>query len=512
MKRKLKKVMEIFGLLLIASIVVFSLYMKSTYSNVPFEELYFYIFNGVTNSDSGVFTSAIIQSLPYVIVLFILLFVIFFDITRGKKKFKLYPIKFINKHRGLIIIITLVLSIIFGLYNLNLFSFIKNANTDSNFIEFNYTNSKDVNIEFEKKKNLIFIISESLETSMFTKKQGGYWDYDVTPELYKLLEEEGSTTFYNKNKAQGLKMISGASYTTASVFANTSGLPFKIPIEGNSYHSKNFMNGAYTLGDLLKDNGYHNELISSARTSFGGIKEYFTKHGNYSILDVDSVKDYGLKINDNDLGAWGLNDNYLFKTAKKRLSDLSKKDEPFNMTLLSIDSHFPDGLVGDYTSKKYKTQYENVYATESKLIYDFVSWVKKQDFYEDTTIVIVGDHLSMQSDYFTLHGAKRRYVYNCIINSYVTTENNSNREFSALDTFPTIVSSIGGNIKGDKLGLGINLFSDKKTMLERYSFGYVNDELLKKSSFYDKTIIDDDYINNIKKNNYDVEEKIAIIK
>ena len=110
MKRKLKKVMEIFGLLLIASIVVFSLYMKSTYSNVPFEELYFYIFNGVTNSDSGVFTSAIIQSLPYIIVLFALLFVIFFDVTRGKNKFKFYPINFINKHRGLIIIITLVLS------------------------------------------------------------------------------------------------------------------------------------------------------------------------------------------------------------------------------------------------------------------------------------------------------------------------------------------------------------------------------------------------------------------
>ena len=510
MKRKIKRFFDIFGLLLITAIVVFSIYMKNTYSNVPFEELYFYIFNGVTNSDIGVFAKAIFDSLPYIIIVFTILFVLFFDITRGKKKFKLYPIKIFNRHRGKIIIVLLVLSIIFGLYNLNLFTFLKNANSESSFIEFNYTNPKTTKVEFETKKNLIFIVVESLETTLFDKEHGGSWNYEVTPELYQLLNEEDSVTFYNQNKAQGMKMISGASYTTASVFANTSGLPFKIPIDGNSYHSKNFMNGAYTLGDLLKDNGYYNELISSARTSFGGIKEYFTKHGNYSIVDVDSVKDYNLKITDSDYGAWGFNDNYLFKVAKKRLTEVSKKDEPFNMTLIGIDTHFPDGLVGNYTTNKYKTQYENVYATESKLIYDFISWVKEQDFYKDTTIVIVGDHLSMQSEYFNSRGATDRYVYNCIINSYVSTENNSNRQFSALDTFPTIVSSIGGKIEYDKLGLGINLFSDKKTMLERYSYKYINEELLKKSEFYDRSIIDDDYINNTDKKDITTDEKIAI--
>ena len=496
MKKKIKRIFEIIGLLLITGIIVFSLYMKSTYANVPFEELYFYIFNGVTNSDISVFTKAICDSLPYIIVLFVILFVIFFDITFGKKSFKIYPIKFINRNRGKIIIILLILSIIFALYNLNLFTFLKNSNSDSNFIELNYTDPKTTNIEFETKRNLIFIVIESLETSFFTKKQDGYWDYEVTPELYKLLTEEDSLTFYNKNMTQGMKAITGASYTTASIFANNSGLPFKVPIDGNSYHSKNFMNGAYTLGDLLKDNGYYNEVISSARTSFGGIKEYFTKHGDYSIVDVDSYKDYNLKVTDSDYGAWGLNDNYLFKVAKKRLTEISKNEEPFNMTLIGIDTHFPDGIVGDYTTKKYKTQYENVYATESKLVYDFISWIKEQDFYEDTTIVIVGDHLSMQTDYFTSRGASDRYVYNCIINSYVKTDNNSGRQFSALDTFPTIVSAIGGKIENDKLGLGINLFSDKKTLIERYSYEYLNDELLKKSAFYDKTIIDDDeYIN-----------------
>jgi phosphoglycerol transferase len=64
-------------------------------------------------------------------------------------------------------------------------------------------------------------------------------------------------------------------WTTGSVVSNTTGLPFKIPIDGNEYHSDNFMNGSYALGDMLKKHGYYNELISSAHTSFGGFNEYF---------------------------------------------------------------------------------------------------------------------------------------------------------------------------------------------------------------------------------------------
>ena len=68
-----------------------------------------------------------------------------------------------------------------------------------------------------------------------------------------------------------MNMLAETTWTTAGVVSNTSGLPFKIPIDGNEYHSDNFMNGAYALGDILKNNGYYNELISTARTNFGGI-------------------------------------------------------------------------------------------------------------------------------------------------------------------------------------------------------------------------------------------------
>ena len=143
-----------------------------------------------------------------------------------------------------------------------------------------------------------------------------------------------------------------------------------------------------------------------------------------------------------------------------------------------------DGFVGNYSETKYKEQYENSYATQSKLIYDFVRWVKEQPYYKDTTIVIVGDHLCMQSSFINKHNAKDRYVYSVIINPASKEANNTNRIYTALDTFPTIIGALGGEIKGNKLGLGTNLFSDESTLAEKYGINRLDTELKKSSKYY----------------------------
>ena len=47
---------------------------------------------------------------------------------------------------------------------------------------------------------------------------------------------------------------------------------------------------------------------------------------------------------------------------------------------------------------------------------------------------------------------------------------------------------MGVDIKDNKLGLGVNMFSDKKTLVEKYGYSYVDKELQKKSNFYFETI------------------------
>ena len=356
MKEKKYKKLALFILCLTAFIIVGSIYFKINFSLTNFEEVIFSLTCGVKDSDNSIFITSILKVLPFLIALIIILYALLFDITFGKKTLKtkkgkqIYPIKIFNKHRKLLLISLFIVSILCLLTALDLPRFILYSSQKSDFIEKNYVDSKD-KVTFDKKRNLILIMVESLETSYFTKDQGGYWDYELVPELYKLLEDEDSITFYNKSKAEGVNMIQGSSWTTASVVSNLSGMPLKVGLT-KMYDTNHFMNNTYHLGDLLNDNGYYNEVISGARTSFGGLKEYFSIHGDYTIIDEDSLEKYNLSMNKSDFGKWGFNDNYLFETAKKRLDVISKEEKPFNLELITIDTHFVDGFVGGLFSKK----------------------------------------------------------------------------------------------------------------------------------------------------------------
>lgn len=494
MKKQKNNKITILILCLISIITVGSIYFRVNYSPTNFEEIIFSMTCGLEDSDNSIFIISLLRVLPFIIVLTVVLYSLLFDITFGKKKVKtkhgkqIYPIKTINTHKKIFISIAFIMSIGCLLYALGVPNFVLYSAQKSNFIEKNYVNAQD-KVTFDKKKNLILIMVESLETSYFTKNQNGYWDYELIPELHGFLEEKDAVTFYNKNKQEGVNMLQGSSWTTASIVSNLSGVPLKVGLTKKTYGDNYFVNGAYSLGDLLKDNGYYNEVISGARTSFGGLKEYFSVHGDYAIVDEDSLSKYNLTMNKQDVGNWGFNDRYLFETAKKRLDIISKEDKPFNLELITIDTHFVDGFVGDYSINKYDMQYENAYATSSKLIYDFIEYVKKQDYYKDTTIVILGDHLTMQHNLFSGKNVKDRYVYNCIINPYKHEGKTNNRTVTALDYYPTIVYSIGGNIKGNRLGLGTNLFSKEKTLAETYGLNKFSKELMKKSDFYNKKIM-----------------------
>ena len=82
-----------------------------------------------------------------------------------------------------------------------------------------------------------------------------------------------------------------------------------------------------------------------------------------------------------------------------------------------------------------------------------------------------------------------RTIFNLFINSAVEEKNNKNRIFCTMDIFPTTLASLGYTIEGDRLALGTNLYSGKKTIMEKYSPRKVNEEFNKRSAFYNKKII-----------------------
>lgn len=89
-----------------------------------------------------------------------------------------------------------------------------------------------------------------------------------------------------------------------------------------------------------------------------------------------------------------------------------------------MDTHSEDGYICERCRNDFAdNQYANVLACSSRQINDFVKWIQQQDFYENTTIVLVGDHPTMDSD-FCENVAKNydRKVYTSYINASVDTD------------------------------------------------------------------------------------------
>lgn len=396
--------------------------------------------------------------------------------------------KYLESKKGLINTFLLVAVLIFALYKINLFTYISDQINTSSFIEDNYVETKDVKVTFpEEKRNLIYIFLESMENTYSNTKNGGNRKDNLIPNLTALSKE--NTNFSNSTKLGGALPINGAAWTAASMVGQTSGLPLKINTSSNGIIDfKNFFPNTKTLGDILEENGYSNYLLLGSDSNYGCRKQYFMQHGNYKVYDLESAIS-NKKMTKQDIVWWGFDDGDLYKYAKEQLTEISKGDKPFNYTMLTVDTHFEDGYLADDCKKEYDDQYANVIKCSDKKLSDFIKWIQKQDFYENTTIILVGDHLSMDSDFFEKNTSYVRTTYNVIINSKIEAKNTTNRKFTSLDMFPTTLAALGATIEDDKLALGTNLYSDKKTLIEEKGYEYVSKELNKRSSFYNNNFL-----------------------
>ena len=148
-----------------------------------------------------------------------------------------------------------------------------------------------------------------------------------------------------------------------------------------------------------------------------------------------------------------------------------------------MDTHFPDGYVCRLCRREFgKNQYANVFACASSQLADFVNWAKTQPWYENTTIVVTGDHPTMDHDFCKdVPKSYVRRVYTAYINSPIAPARRERREYSSFDDFPTTLASLGVEIEGERLGLGTNLYSDQPTLMEKFGRDYEREELKKRS-------------------------------
>lgn len=366
----------------------------------------------------------------------------------------------------------------------------------STYIEDNYVDPTTVNLTFpEKKRNLIYIFLESMEMTYSDKDSGGIFDDNYIPELTKLARTEGSYDFAGDQQAttlDGGNALKYSTWTMAGMWAATSGLPLKIPIEINGVGT-NFMNtqdsffpNLTCIGDILQKEGYTMNMMFGSDATFGGRRLCFSEHGNFDFYDWKRFTTDGTLPADYKVW-WGFEDVKLFDYAKKRLTELGESGEPFDFTMLTVDTHYPEGYKDTGYEDLYPEQYANVIHLNDKQVAEFVKWIQQQPWYENTTVVLSGDHPTMNKTFCA--GAAydyRRKVYTCYLNPAVEPVRNDYREFATIDNFPTTLAALGVKIEGDRLGMGTNLFSDLDTLVERDGLDYVNTELMKSSDWMDE--------------------------
>lgn len=498
MKRKVTNSFGIFILLLSSMIIFSTIWTLNTFGIVTMEEIVFTMLVPQEGMNISIIYNFILEVMVPSIISTCLLYILLIrdneigmevDLKIRKFHFKkmVYPFKGIFKF--LVVFLILIISLIFGFYRLEILDYIKDQVMVSTLIEEEYVDPRNVNITFDNdKKNLIYIFLESMESAYTSYENGGIQSVDLIPELTKLAEE--NISFSHTEKLGGAQAVPGTTWTVGAMVAHTSGLPLKLSIDGNTYGKyTSFLPGAYTLGDILKENGYNQKIMFGSNASFGGRSNYFLSHGDYEIYDVNTAIKEG-KMTEEDRVWWGFEDKNLFDWAKTEVLELANQEEPFNFTLLTVDTHFEDGYLSYGCETKYDDKYSNVIACGSKMVYEFVEWIKEQDFYQDTTIILVGDHLTMDVDFFkTLSPTYTRTIYNVFINSSITTENTKNRSFTTLDMFPSTLASMGANISSDRLGIGTNLFSETETLAEKYGIDKFHSELAMRSEFYNDKLI-----------------------
>ena len=465
-----------------------------------FDQILFTLTSSVSSASNDIIKEFVIKNILIPLIITIIIIIIIVIIKHLFRNLEAYlKIKIRNKQIKLnfysiikyILILSLIgYSIYYTMSNLYIFNYIKYSYIESNFFEVSYVNPKEVDLKWPKKKrNLIYIFLESMETTYMDKENGGAYDINYMTELTDLAKE--NINFSSNNLVGGAHMAYNTSWTMAGMVAHTSGIPLKTIFnqdDVSTYEKGTTLPGAYSIGDILKEAGYRQYIMVGSDLTFGGRRNYFKNHGNYNVFDYFTAIDDGI-IDEDYYVNWGYEDEKLFDYAKEKLTKISKNDKPFNFTMLTADTHFPDGYIDKDCDYEYENHYLNSIACSSEDLNDFINWIKKQDFYENTTIILAGDHLSMNTYSFEdIDSSYERKVFNLFINSAIDSNCIKNRNFTTFDYYPTTLASLGVEIDGEKLGLGTNLFSCKETLSEEYGNDYIYERLMEKSTYYDKCI------------------------
>ena len=234
-----------------------------------------------------------------------------------------------------------------------------------------------------KGKNIILVQFESLQNFVINDVYNGQ---ELTPNLNKFIKKD---SIYFKNYYQ--QVGPGNTSDTEFVIQNSMYPTNDVSIFKN-YSENNF----YTLPMILKEKGY------STYSFHGNDKEFWGRNEIYPRFGIDnfiSLEDFNYD-EEEDLINLGLNDMDFFDQS---VDHLKEAKNPFYSILISITSHHPYDMPQELIDIELKEEHEGTifgnyiqsinYA--DKAFGDFIEKLKREGLYEDSLIVVYGDHAGL---------------------------------------------------------------------------------------------------------------------
>lgn len=307
----------------------------------------------------------------------------------------------------------------------------------------------------QSRKNLILIYAEGLEQLYFDREIFG----DLMPNIRELSEQAHQFT--------NVYQVRGTSWTIAGFVASQCGFPLVVSnhLAGNSSMAStdNPFAAEKCLVDILQELGYETVYMGGAPLFFAGKGNFLRAHGYKKVL---GRKDLTPLLQDPEYHmGWGLYDDSLFELALDELEALENGQQPYLLTLLTLDTHHPSGYPSRSCEKlsDNNDSMSNAIFCSDQLIAQFIRKAMEMTNMEETVIVLFSDHLALRNnlwDKLQAHKNRRRLTWMIFDNNPGTASDQAATHF---DVAPTILEAmgIGSNVP---IGLGTSLFAKTESM------------------------------------------------
>ena len=228
--------------------------------------------------------------------------------------------------------------------------------------------------------NVIHIFFESLATDI--KGVGGR---EIADEL---------SSVFSWSSVALVEQESEHTHTIAGMVASLCGNKFDTLNFLDNNHPSYLHSNSECVSDFTSASGYRNVYLGGADLSFQNKGDFLEEHR----FETLGKSDWEF-LAEPQMTSWGqgLHDSRLFRRAKSQVRSLVSSAQPYYLTILTLDTHYPyykdplcpiAGNPNDSTAS---------YTCTLNALTDFIYWLESYGVLENTVVIVQGDHLPIES-------------------------------------------------------------------------------------------------------------------